>query len=224
METERALGTTRASQTPSMETVGEVRAWRTRLPWRERGRGRIPWREWMRTRIRGRGWLGRRSGVEDPSMETERGVWTRTWIQGRGWLRRGSRGGGGGPFHGDRAGSVDADADPGQRIAGTWIWGRRWRTLPWRPSGERGHGRGSGAEDGWDADPGRRWRTLRWRAWARIKSRVADADRLRRWMTLPWRSGYRRLPRRERGWGTQSTSRIHRPWRAWAWREPDAVI
>jgi hypothetical protein len=61
---------------------------------------------------------------------------------------------GGGPFHGDRAGSVDADVDPRQRMAETWIWGRRWRTLPWRPSGERGRGRGSGAEDGWDMDLG----------------------------------------------------------------------
>ena len=40
---------------------------------------------------------------------------------------------------------------------------RGWRTFPWRPSGERGRGRGSEAEDGWDGDPGRRWRTLPWR-------------------------------------------------------------
>jgi hypothetical protein len=38
---------------------------------------------------------------------------------------------------------------------------RGWRTLPWRPNMEHGHG--SGAEDGWDADLGRRWRTLPWR-------------------------------------------------------------
>jgi hypothetical protein len=75
---------------------------------------------------------------------------------GRRMARTQIQGGGGGPFHGDRAGSVDADADPGHRMAGTRIWGQSWRTLPWRPSGEHGRGRGSRAEDGWDADPG--WR------------------------------------------------------------------
>jgi hypothetical protein len=52
----------------------------------------------------------------------------------------------------------------------------------------------------------------------------ADADLGRRCRTLPWRSGYRRLPWRERGRGTQSTSRSRRPWRAQTRREPGTAI
>jgi hypothetical protein len=52
----------------------------------------------------------------------------------------------------------------------------------------------------------------------------ADADPGRRCQTLPWRSGYRRLPGRERGRGTQSTSRSRHPWRARTRREPGAAI
>jgi hypothetical protein len=78
---------------------------------------------------------GRGPRVEDLSMETERGAWTR--IRGGGWLGRGSGGRGGGPFHGDRAGFRD-DA-----------------SITYAFHGEHGCGRGSGAEDGRDADSGR---------------------------------------------------------------------
>jgi hypothetical protein len=80
----------------------------------------------------------------------------------------GARSAGGGPFHGDRAGSVDADADPRWRMAGTRIWGegggpfhgdragfRDDVSITDAFHGECGCGRGSGAEDGRDADLGR---------------------------------------------------------------------
>jgi hypothetical protein len=86
---------------------------------------------WTWTWIRGGGWLGRGSGaeVEDPSMETERGL----------GMTRASQT--------PSMESVDVDADPGRNMAGTRIRGERpcrGREGPRRAL----RGRGGHREDG----------------------------------------------------------------------------
>jgi hypothetical protein len=114
--------------------------------------------------------VGRGPRVEDLSMETKRGAWT--WIRGEGWLRRGSRAEVEDPSMETERGlgmtraskmssmeNVDADADPGRKMAGTQIWGGRacpGRGGPQRALRGQGGRRGEHRKDGCGSRQGTR--------------------------------------------------------------------